>query len=277
MKEAQDFRSRYNPDGSTLRKAQLRMLEMLKFIDKVCSENSLTYWLDSGTLLGAMRHGGFIPWDDDTDICMPYEDMMKFKRIMLENNPSKQYVLQCHETDPNYYNFYIVLKDLDSEIFPDPQIDRRHYTYRHRGLYVDIFPLERNIVSSLYTRCNKLYLSYIFKPIMYDKKKYVKRRAHIARSYRLFKSVYIPFLRAISKLCGKRSYYMMSYGCPFISKRYVANIYPLKRAAFEDASLVVPGNSDKYLQEMYGDWRAIPDEEHRATHFLTRVDFKNHK
>ena len=78
------LRARYNPDGSDQRRAQLRMLEMLKFVDSFCKENDIKYWLEGGTLLGAMRHGGFIPWDDDTDICMTYSDAEKFKRLMIE-------------------------------------------------------------------------------------------------------------------------------------------------------------------------------------------------
>ncbi len=64
------YREKYNPDGSRLRCLQLGMLEILKYIDKVCSENNISYWLSSGTCLGAVRHGGFIPWDDDVDIEM---------------------------------------------------------------------------------------------------------------------------------------------------------------------------------------------------------------
>ena len=65
-----ELRERYNPNGSTLRKQQLRMLEMLQYIDSVCKKHNIRYWLCSGTLLGAVRHGGFIPWDDDVDIEM---------------------------------------------------------------------------------------------------------------------------------------------------------------------------------------------------------------
>ena len=64
----QELRARFNPDGSLLRRHQLRMLEMLTYIDGVCVQHDIPYWLSSGTLLGAVRHGGFIPWDDDVDI-----------------------------------------------------------------------------------------------------------------------------------------------------------------------------------------------------------------
>ena len=84
---SEQLKAKYNPEGSTLRKAQLRMAEMLKYIDKICHEHSITYWMDFGTLLGAVRHGGFIPWDDDTDICMPIEDYERFKRLLITPPP----------------------------------------------------------------------------------------------------------------------------------------------------------------------------------------------
>ena len=65
----EDF-SKYNGEGTMLRKAQLRMLDILVEVDKVCKRHNIPYWVDYGTLLGAVRHGGFIPWDDDLDISM---------------------------------------------------------------------------------------------------------------------------------------------------------------------------------------------------------------
>ena len=66
--------SHYNPEGSTLRRAQLRMLEILKVVDDICTKHDIQYTLDGGTLIGAVRHGGFIPWDDDIDINVTRED-----------------------------------------------------------------------------------------------------------------------------------------------------------------------------------------------------------
>lgn len=77
-----ELRAKYNPDGSNLRKAQLRMFDMLVAFDKICKEHNLRYWLAAGTLIGAARHGGFIPWDDDLDVNMPREDANKLKDMM---------------------------------------------------------------------------------------------------------------------------------------------------------------------------------------------------
>ena len=76
----EDF-SKYNGEGTPLRKAQLKILEVLLEFDRVCKKNGLIYWIDFGSLLGAVRHGGFIPWDDDIDLSMPPEDYRRFKEI----------------------------------------------------------------------------------------------------------------------------------------------------------------------------------------------------
>ena len=73
--------SKYNGDGTTLRKMQLRILDILVEIDRICRKHDIKYWIDFGSLLGAVRHGGFIPWDDDIDVAMPSEDYQRFLEI----------------------------------------------------------------------------------------------------------------------------------------------------------------------------------------------------
>ena len=96
----------YNPNE--LRKIQLKKLEMLKDIVHCCEKNNLTYWLDSGTLLGAVRHKGFIPWDDDIDIAMPLEDAKTLNEIYS----SEDYEIRSTEIESGV-NFYKVISKKD--------------------------------------------------------------------------------------------------------------------------------------------------------------------
>ena len=103
----QELRDKYNPDNSILRKAQLRMLDMLIYIDNICKEQDIKYSLDGGNVLGAIRHGGFIPWDDDVDIILERKEYKRLCNYLLKN-PHPQYVLQTPKTDPMFINHWNV-------------------------------------------------------------------------------------------------------------------------------------------------------------------------
>ena len=81
--------SKYNGEGTPLRMAQLRMLAILVEVDKICRKHNITYWLDYGTLLGAVRHKGFIPWDDDVDICVMRKDYDKLRKYLQQELPEQ--------------------------------------------------------------------------------------------------------------------------------------------------------------------------------------------
>ena len=133
--EQKKLRARFNPDGSLLRKHQLRMLEMLKYIDSVCKKHNIKYWLCSGTLIGAVRHGGFIPWDDDIDIAMPRED---YERFFVEYplHSSGKFKLLSYRDKSSIYPFFKVV-DPRTVVF-EKYVNPRYQT----GVWVDIFPLD---------------------------------------------------------------------------------------------------------------------------------------
>ena len=101
MFDAAQLRARYNPDGSRLRSDQLELLRMLQHVAEICREHDIKWWLSSGTLLGAARHKGFIPWDDDIDIGLPREDYDRFKQYWMQN-PSEVFFYQDFETEKNH-------------------------------------------------------------------------------------------------------------------------------------------------------------------------------
>lgn len=266
------LREQYSPDGSTLRKAQLRMVDLLKFIDKVCADNGLRYWLSFGTLLGAARHGGFIPWDDDTDICMPLEDLQRFKQIMLYKNPSKEFVLQCHENDSGYNRSqWVVLRDLCTECLQGNQF---HNKLKYKGLQVDIFPVEENVSMGVKKCVDFLQRYFIARPTVSNKWYY-----NILKPFRMFfwytlNYIIIPLCR-LYKNKQYRNTYVISYGVP-IPYRYIGeknDIFPVKRISFENEVFNAPKEFEKYLSNLYGDWEKVPSPSNIKTHHI-RVIFK---
>src|SRR3954468_16666800 len=100
-----DDLSIYNPEGSELRRAQLKMLEILDIFDKICRKHNIKYWLACGTLLGARRHGGFIPWDDDLDVVVLQSDYNKIISVLKAELP-ENLKLQSRETDEKYWWYF---------------------------------------------------------------------------------------------------------------------------------------------------------------------------
>lgn len=83
----------------------MRMLDILIEVDRICRKHNIRYWLSSGTLIGAVRHKGFIPWDDDLDIEMLLPDYKRLMKVLPEELP-ENLALQSQDTDPNYFFFY---------------------------------------------------------------------------------------------------------------------------------------------------------------------------
>ncbi|WP_051524686.1 LicD family protein [Pseudobutyrivibrio sp. MD2005] len=114
-----------------VRKVQL---EILKKIDNVCKKNDLRYYLAFGTCIGALRHKGFIPWDDDIDILMPYADAKKL--IGLQSDFGDKYFVQSRETDRDYRSIAMRIRDEDTTCIEADEVDLK----THKGIYVDVYP-----------------------------------------------------------------------------------------------------------------------------------------
>ncbi len=134
------LRQRFNPEGSLLRRMQHRMTEMLVEIDKICRRHDLKYWLCSGTLLGCVRHGGYIPWDDDLDIEMLRVDYEKLLKILPEELP-EHLKLQTPDTDSGYFFQFAKVRDTRSYMEETNDYDR---IFQFKGIFIDIFPYEKS-------------------------------------------------------------------------------------------------------------------------------------
>ena len=118
-----------------IRELQLRILETLKAVDNVCREHNLRYYIWAGTMIGAVRHKGFIPWDDDLDIAMPRPDYDRLIEHAAEWLP-KPYEMVCAENDGVYPLPFAKIQDADTTL-----IERMHLKYLG-GIYLDVFPID---------------------------------------------------------------------------------------------------------------------------------------
>jgi lipopolysaccharide cholinephosphotransferase len=243
----QSLRERFNPDGSTLRTHQLRLLEMLRFIDRVCRKYSIPYWLSSGTLIGAVRHGGFIPWDDDVDIEMLAPDVKRFIEVM-EVLDSKDYAVQTSETDPAYIYPFAKLRDLHTVIDEADGLDRQ---WKYRGRFIDIFSMEPSSSRRVFRLGSKLVGTEAKLMTKYPDNVCVKVLHHL-----LQKCVY-PFLRQLNRSgrCDVLRHTIPNY---FPKPRHSADIFPLGEVEFEGYKFMVPGDCDAYLRRIYGDYMRVP-------------------
>lgn len=243
------YREKYNPDGSRLRCLQLGMLEILKYIDKVCSENNISYWLSSGTCLGAVRHGGFIPWDDDVDIEMLRPDYEKLLRVL--SHTEGDYCLQTNSNDP--YFIYDFGKLRNPKIAVDESLPLAKY-YTHKGVFVDIFKLEESNSEKLHYICGRLRtLEFHILNWSASRCKFLVKPAMMLHKWN---DVLFSLIRLLDRI-GNKDRLRHTLGVTFTEARSYKDIFPLRRVRLENVDLPIPNSYDNYLSKMYGDYNKI--------------------
>ena len=258
---ADELKARFNPEGSPLRRQQLVMLDMVKELDRICRKHNIPYFLYGGTLLGAIRHNGFIPWDDDLDVGLMRKDYQRLMKVLPEELPS-HIVLQTNDTDKNYFYFFAKLRDTRS-FLDEGAYDR---CFKYRGIFIDIFPFDK-----LQLPLQRLKLqSYAY--TLYRKGNGDGAALRKIRALTWFnRHISFPVLRGISRLTGGKTL-TYDFGIPFHIVYDEKDVFPLTTHRFEDTELSVPGNSDHMLRSQFGDYMRLPDLD-KVEHHVVKLEF----
>lgn len=249
-----------------VRAVQERILEIMKYIDALCRKGGITYYIMGGTALGAVRHGGFIPWDDDLDIFMPPSEYEAFKRAFEEEN-SPQFVLQEWRTTPDYLE-YAKVRMNGTTFIEEAFKDRRDL---HQGIYVDIMILHKVPQNKAIQRLVYVESKFVTLYALYQRnwKPKTKLQALVLRSLR-----FMP-CKLMAKLFYRRIY---RYDNWTVNYKYCYWITPAKFRSglfdasffsepvdipFEDTVLLGSARIREYLEYRYGDYWKLPPEEAR--------------
>ncbi len=251
-----------------LRKLQLIELDILKEVDRVCRENNITYYLGEGTLLGAIRHQGFIPWDDDVDILMPRADLEKFMKICDEKLKSN-FKFQYFHNVPSYWVQSPKVRLLDKTEFTQSELKK--YT-NDVGPYIDIFPLDYTSEDFALTKKQDKYIKR-HRRVLFIKTgfaKYMSWKQRILQVYAKFisvKTIHNKMIKMATKYSNGSKKYLSNFGSYYdIHKEtYPAEVFGQpKYVKFEDAKFPVPSDYEYVLTTTYGNYMELPPEKDRA-------------
>jgi len=253
-------------EKKSIRVVQDKILEIMKYIDKLCRDNGIVYYIMGGTALGAVRHGGFIPWDDDLDIFMTPDQYEKFKSA-FENDNNGKFVLQEWRTVPDYLEYAKVR--MNGTTFIESSFkDRKDM---HHGIYVDIMILHKAPLSK--ARQRLIYLQSKFVTLYGLSQRNWKPKTRMQAAL-LFTTKLLP-RKAIAKWCYKNIYKYDNLKdrfvwCYFITKaKFKQGIFekPLFEdpvdIPFDDTMLMGSRHIKEYLAYRYGDYMKLPSEAER--------------
>ncbi len=246
--------------GQLLKDIQSVELKILKDVAAFCDNNNIRYCITSGTLLGAVRHGGFIPWDDDIDISMPRADFEKF--LVLSKNLPKEYTCVATRFDNNYPIGIVKVKK-NGTVMKEPSM--AHLDINH-GIWIDIFPLDRvKNIKMLAVRARILYLintaiSNKLKIVREPSKTTTKIACWLLNKFSV-KTLdrWRTFFMTLEENTNGEFYTSFVSNLGFKNLLFNENVYfPLKKAKFEDEYFNIPNNADQWLTAAYGDYMTPP-------------------
>lgn len=278
--------SQYDPQ--VLKKLQRCELEILNDFAKVCKENNLSYFGFGGTGIGALRHGGFIPWDDDIDLGISRDDYKKAMEIFERDYADKYTVVNAEKFDFPVMNTHIIIND--SKFITEED----KYGSYPKGIFLDIFPLD-NTPDDEALRKKHLKKTWLLSKLFVIKhipfphvpfKGFKKKLAHCvtATMWLFLKLVSHKFLYNLClKECTKYNSTETGHIAYCCGSKFCGNVfnkeqlYPLRKEKFEDTEVYFPGNLEDILTAEYGNFMQVPPPEKRINHSPKILEFPKDK
>lgn len=241
--------------SENVKRIQRRLFEMAKKVTGILSENNIPYMITFGTLLGAVREGGFIPWDDDFDLHL-FDDTYDEAIELLRHELSEDMFLEDKKSEPLFFHGWARVKDENSIVknvlFPQDNV------YAHKGINLDLYRLDRVKKSQVMKYINDENFNYITRRKekgLITNEEYERRLGDLENS---------RLNEAQVEEDDKIVFGMVSpYKCKYLE---VDDIFPLKKYRFEEEWFYGPNNPGKILTDIYGNYMMPPPESDRCSH-----------
>ncbi len=264
-------------EEETLRKLQKTELEILIEVDRICQKNRIHYSLTGGTLLGAVRHGGFIPWDDDADISMLRSEYKKFQRACKRDLDTERFYFQDMENTPGYRWGYGKVRRKDTIFLREGQ-EQMPY---EQGIFLDVFPRD-GVLDGVIARKVHTALCFMVRKIMWSA---VGRKTAGNRMIRwMYQWLYLLTKKKLPQICqwlqrisnaDKTEYVRtLTFPLPNRLKGYRREWYQkYTKIRFEGYDFQVQASYEQWLSEEFGNYMELPPAEKRKTHPVTQIRF----
>lgn len=275
----------YNP--KVLRRLQMAELNILKDFDRVCEKNGIQYFLDWGCLIGAVRHKGFIPWDDDLDISMTRSEYDKFKKVYM-TEMSEKYILATPTLYEGYCSVVTKLMRKNTKFVPDFSKEMNC----DLGIHIDIFVwdnLSDSKIGSTLQIIGTRIVSYLIFLCGSSSPEISGKGVKRVVLYKICKIVHIILCQIPNSQKGlykcfeyistsrksKKTRYMVTFQTPDILKYALktGSLEPFGKIEFENFSVPVPNNYKEHLEQSYGDYMQLPPKDKRVNHCADVIDF----
>lgn len=269
--------------NENLKKIQQIELDILIEVDRICKKYEIEYFLDFGTLLGAVRHHGFIPWDDDIDIGMTRDNYEKFLKI-ASSELKEDYFLQNVHTEKETPFLYSKIRK-NGTLYLQNSLKKLKI---HHGIFIDIFPYDyfpevsKNKIK-FFKLMNKMHrlVSVPERVVISDNT--LKWKIISGIRNKLYKISNFLFSKeklervidkAMKKYSSNNSNFVMCCLIPRPTPILLKNMYPFEYIAYEGIKFPVIQNREEYLTKIYGDYMKLPKESERRGHEVVKVSYE---